>query len=102
MIYNWISFIPPAFTRPPDSCFAPVASLLGLLICSPLAAQKLSRADRDLFEIHARPTLVAHCIACHGENKQESGLRLTSMDDLLQGGDSGPAIVPGKPGRESC
>ncbi|GAA5511059.1 hypothetical protein Rcae01_06572 [Novipirellula caenicola] len=44
-----------------------------------------------------RPTLTRHCIACHGESKQEGGLRLTSLEDLLEGGDSGPAIVIGNP-----
>ncbi|WP_235908862.1 DUF1553 domain-containing protein [Roseiconus nitratireducens] len=59
--------------------------------------QSNSRADEDLFEIHVRPTLVAHCIRCHGPDKQEGGLKLTSLEDLLAGGDSGPAIVIGKP-----
>ena len=63
------------------------------------AAAKDTRQARDLFEIHVRPTLVKHCIQCHGESKQEGGLRLTSIEDLLAGGDSGPAIVPGDPGQ---
>jgi mono/diheme cytochrome c family protein len=50
-----------------------------------------------LFEAKVRPLLVARCIACHGATKQESGLRLDSRDALLKGGDSGPALVPGKP-----
>ncbi len=54
-------------------------------------------AQRDLFEIHVRPMLVTHCIKCHGDAKQKGGLRLTSLESLLEGGDSGPAIVPGKP-----
>ncbi len=60
-------------------------------------AADLSPADRDLFETHVRPTLVQHCIKCHGDDKQEGGLRLTSIAGLLAGGDSGPAIVVGKP-----
>jgi hypothetical protein len=43
-----------------------------------------------------RPILSAHCYACHGSKKQKSGLRLDSVAALLEGGDSGPAIVPGK------
>ncbi len=44
-----------------------------------------------------RPLLAAHCVSCHGPAKQKGGLRLDRKADALQGGDSGPAIVPGKP-----
>lgn len=67
------------------------------LITVPLTAGEPNQQDRDLFEIHVRPTLVAHCIRCHGETKQEGELQLTSFEALLKGGESGPAIVPGKP-----
>jgi hypothetical protein len=67
------------------------------LVAAPSWAEEPSPPQRDLFENHVRPTLVAHCIKCHGETKQEGGLRLTSLESLLEGGDSGPAIVPGKP-----
>ena len=66
-------------------------------LASSSAIAEDSRLDRDLFENHVRPTLVKHCIKCHGESKQEAGLRLTSIDSLLTGGDSGPAIVAGQP-----
>lgn len=49
------------------------------------------------FENDVRPLLVARCIKCHGASKQESNLRLDARDAMMQGGDSGPAIVPGKP-----
>ena len=51
----------------------------------------------DLFEIHARPLLVAHCIRCHSDTKQEAGLNLATRAGILAGGESGPAVVPGKP-----
>ncbi|TWT86357.1 Planctomycete cytochrome C [Neorhodopirellula pilleata] len=41
--------------------------------------------------------LVAHCIRCHGDEKQEGNLALSSMAVLIQGGESGPTIVAGKP-----
>jgi len=49
------------------------------------------------FEENIRPMLVRHCYACHGSEKQESGLRVDSIAALLTGGDSGPAINLGKP-----
>jgi hypothetical protein len=42
-----------------------------------------------------RPLLVSKCTKCHGDEKSESGLKLTSRETLLVGGDSGPVIVPG-------
>ena len=56
-------------------------------------------ADDDVrfFETDVRPVLVEHCQKCHGPKKQEAGLRLDSRQATLNGGDSGPAIVPGKP-----
>lgn len=49
------------------------------------------------FENKIRPLLQTHCIDCHGEKKQGGGLRLDSRSAVLKGGESGPAIVPGKP-----
>ncbi len=51
----------------------------------------------EFFENEIRPLLSQHCYECHGDEKQpQSGLRLTSRDAVLTGGDSGPAAVPGK------
>jgi mono/diheme cytochrome c family protein len=49
------------------------------------------------FEMHIRPLLVKHCYECHGEKKQESALRLDTWVALMKGGDTGTAIVAGKP-----
>ena len=43
-----------------------------------------------------KPLLETKCYACHGVLKQEAGLRLETRALMLQGGDSGPAIDPGK------
>jgi WD40 repeat protein len=43
------------------------------------------------------PVLEAKCLSCHGGSVREGGLSLDLYDRLLQGGDGGPAIVPGKP-----
>jgi hypothetical protein len=50
------------------------------------------------FEKHIRPLLATKCLECHGEQKQEGNLRLDTREAMLKGGDSGPALVPGKPG----
>lgn len=56
--------------------------------------------DDAFFENRIRPVLVEHCGKCHGMGegaKVKGGLRLTSRQALLAGGDNGPAIVPGSP-----
>jgi hypothetical protein len=49
------------------------------------------------FEKQVRPLLVKHCIKCHGPRKQEGGLRLDSREAIFKGGETGPAVVAGKP-----
>lgn len=51
----------------------------------------------DLFETKIRPILVERCQGCHGSKKQWAALRLDSLEALLEGGDSGPAVTPGEP-----
>jgi formate dehydrogenase gamma subunit len=42
------------------------------------------------------PIIQGKCLGCHGENAT-SGLNLSTFQGALQGGDSGPAVVPGEP-----
>jgi cytochrome c553 len=51
----------------------------------------------DFFEKKIRPILIKHCYECHGEDEQESDLRLDSYAEMLRGGATAPAIVPGEP-----
>lgn len=54
----------------------------------------------DFFEQQIRPILAGKCVECHGAEEPESGLRLTSREEILKGGKSGPAAVE-KKGAES-
>ncbi|MBL8793254.1 MAG: DUF1553 domain-containing protein [Planctomycetia bacterium] len=53
----------------------------------------------EFFEKKIRPVLIEQCYSCHSINskKQKGGLLLDSKQAILKGGDSGPALVPGKP-----
>lgn len=46
------------------------------------------------------PFLKANCLACHNKTTTKAGLDLETPESMRKGGDSGPAIVPGK-SRES-
>jgi mono/diheme cytochrome c family protein len=61
------------------------------------SAQEVSPADLEFFEKQVRPVLVEHCLECHGGKKQQGGFNLSKRELLLKGGDSGVALVPGKP-----
>jgi len=61
-----------------------------------LAAPAFAADAREQFEAQVRPLLAKRCWSCHGQAGM-GGLRLDSIDGILKGGKSGPAIVPGKP-----
>src|SRR6267143_2531262 len=66
-----------------------------LFVSAPVIA-----AAPPTFEKDVRPVLKAHCFECHGEGeKLKGGLDLRLRRLMLQGGDDGPVIVPGKPDR---
>ncbi len=64
-----------------------------------LRADAPGSADVEFFEKKVRPVLVTHCFKCHGNGKMKGGLSLASRDGMLQGGDSGPTVVPGRPAK---
>lgn len=52
--------------------------------------------DDELFRKQVAPALAAKCVACHRPDNLKGSLDLSTYSGLLQGGDSGDAIVPGK------
>ncbi|MFN8857811.1 MAG: PSD1 and planctomycete cytochrome C domain-containing protein [Planctomycetaceae bacterium] len=67
------------------------------------AAPPETEPDREglaLFQNEIRPLLAHRCLKCHGGETSESEFSLISRQELIKGGTSGTAIVPGK-SRES-
>jgi mono/diheme cytochrome c family protein len=54
-------------------------------------------AADPIFERRVKPILTANCVRCHAGRKIKGGLDLSTRGKLLLGGDSGPAVVAGKP-----
>src|SRR5207237_111292 len=76
-----------------------VARVEGLLLApaAPAAPPVSPPGAPVTFEAHVRPLLKAHCFECHGEGKKlRGGLDLRLRRLMAEGGDSGPAVVPGK------
>ena len=63
------------------------------------AAPPASAADLQFFEARIRPVLVNRCYTCHSHDadKIKGGLMLDTREGMLHGGDTGPAVNPGKP-----
>ncbi|QDT05484.1 Planctomycete cytochrome C [Rubripirellula lacrimiformis] len=61
--------------------------------------QQATAKQIEFFESKIRPVLVDHCYECHSDDEQESGLRVDTLEGMLQGGHAGASIVPGKPQR---
>lgn len=54
-------------------------------------------AADDLFRDQVAPVLEQRCLACHRGIAARGKLSMASLEDLLRGGESGPAVVAGKP-----
>src|SRR5688572_21852601 len=69
------------------------ASSLPLIAEIKLPAPATGTVD---YMTHVKPILKKNCYECHGNEKQQAGLRLDLRQNALRGGDYGPVIVPGK------
>lgn len=74
-----------------------------LVVCflrPPISADEseITVEQRNFVQTSVLPLLEARCFQCHNGTKEtKGGLVLTSRASALKGGDSGPAIIPGKP-----
>jgi mono/diheme cytochrome c family protein len=71
------------------------AGLLGLALVNFATAANAGNS-KAFFERRIAPILSESCASCHNGDKHRGGLDLTNRKSLLEGGDSGAAIVPGK------
>ncbi len=62
-----------------------------------LLVAPLSLVAAPLLEHDVLPVLQKNCMGCHGGLKQKGGLDLRTVPAMLKGGESGPAVVSGKP-----
>ncbi len=79
-------------------CLLVLAALVLPTIACAGEADLLTPGKMAFFEQRIRPLLIERCYGCHSEAKKiNGGLRLDVRRGLMEGGDSGPAISPGKP-----
>ncbi len=81
------------------SCIPYFIVLLLAILFLPLNAARAEQSEIEFFEKKIRPVLIKHCYKCHAADSAsiKGGLLLDSRQGLITGGDSGTAIVSGKP-----
>jgi cytochrome c553 len=87
------------------SAFVAAFALAGSLAAAdmpaghPPVAKPISATDLQFFETKIRPILVESCYKCHSKeaDKVRGGFLIDTREAILHGGNTGPAIVPGKP-----
>lgn len=82
--------------RPDRHHLGLLAGLMSLALVNSTATVASADDSKSFFERRVAPIFSERCASCHNGNKRSGGLDVTSRDSLLKGGDSGPAIVPGK------
>ncbi len=104
-----VPFRPKGTASPRRAPLTPPGCLAAILLL-PLSAWPLERLPSDPapilppplvrtvdFAQEIRPLLEAHCVSCHGPDKQKGDLRLDRRAGAFRGGaELGPAIVPGQ------
>jgi hypothetical protein len=56
-----------------------------------------SPANPAFYAVHIAPLFERSCVSCHKQAKHKGGLRMDTYAELMQGGEDGPVVVPGKP-----
>ena len=82
-------------------CLASLSACISIVVGDDQIAESLTTASLETisFEQKVLPLLKSKCFDCHGNDTQESQLRLDRKSSMLRGGNSGePAIVVGKSG----
>ena len=69
---------------------------LSLILSLALGSSSGHGSDIDFGE-QILPVLAKRCGACHQGPNAQKGMRVSSVEDLLHGGESGPALVPSDP-----
>ena len=82
-----------------STTFLATTTLLLRSIVATAAPVEGDPAGIEFFEKKIRPLFVEHCYKCHSKDaeKVKGGLLLETRDEILKGGDTGPAIVAGDP-----
>lgn len=73
-----------------------VLLLTATVSAAPIPVAEIKRAEPVDFEKEVLPLLQRNCLACHSTSEKQGDLVLETPEGMRKGGDSGPAILPGR------
>jgi mono/diheme cytochrome c family protein len=73
------------------------SALLALALGRPGPPPRAADRAEPSFTKDIQPLLQARCVRCHGAKSRKADLDLRTLAGMLKGGESGPAVVHGKP-----
>lgn len=88
------SFGPTLASLRPSHRHVPNAAIYAVIIA--MVSCSVSFAGDGFFQNEVAPIIETQCLRCHHGQKAKGGLDLASQEGLLRGGESGPAMMPGK------
>jgi hypothetical protein len=82
-------------------CAALFALIGSLPIQAKLTPEQVASLPKPItrpvsFKDDVKPILEASCVKCHARGQSKGGFKLETREQILKGGDSGAAVVPGK------
>ena len=91
----WMSQIQPAEMPNTSSIFLRVVAFAVVCVLTLAEGRQVYADDKsqsEFFSSEVLPILQGKCFKCHGGEETEGSLRLTSRENLLEGGDNGAAV----------
>src|SRR4029079_5885914 len=62
-----------------------------------MTVQQATGKETISFALDIAPVLAKSCVGCHGTQQPRGNLNMSTMAQLIKGGDRGDPILPGKP-----
>lgn len=79
-------------------CSIVILSLQPLLGATlPIDIRSPGRTNEIHFRSEILPLLQANCLPCHNQTRAKANLNLETPESMVKGGDTGTALIPGKP-----
>ena len=76
----------------------PKTKLIPMILLMVATTTRAQAPRQEFFESRIRPVLAENCYRCHNSSgNQKGGLALDHREGLRRGGESGPALAPGRP-----
>lgn len=97
--HRWARLQRLAFQTLIAAMFVMLPAARSVIAAAPETSPEFPPAAIEFFEKEVRPLMAAACYECHSRDAKtlRGGLMLDARADILKGGDTGAAIVPGKP-----